>query len=104
MSISSTLRIVIFAVLTLSGVSACASSSNEESTGQYIDDATITTKVNADFVADKVVSAMRIDVTTYKGVVQLSGFANSDTEKHRAQELAESVKGVQSVKNDILLK
>ena len=67
-------------------------------------DTTITTKVKAKFVEDKEVSAAAINVETFKGVVQLSGFANSRHEADKATELARHIKGVKSVKNDIRLK
>ena len=82
----------------------CASSPTQSSAGEVIDDSVITTKVKAAFVEDKAVAAMNINVETYKGTVQLSGFANSASEMSRAVEIARSVKGVRSVKNDIRLK
>ncbi len=82
----------------------CASTSTQASAGEMIDDSVITTKVKAAFVEDKTVAAMNINVETYKGTVQLSGFANSASEMSRAVEIARSVKGVKSVKNDIRLK
>jgi osmotically-inducible protein OsmY len=82
----------------------CASTSTQSSAGEMIDDSVITTKVKAAFVEDKTVAAMNINVETYKGTVQLSGFANSASEMSRAVEIARSVKGVKSVKNDIRLK
>lgn len=85
-------------------LAGCASTATQESTGEYIDDATITSKVKAAFVPDKEVSALNIHVTTYKGVVQLSGFADNPEEIQRATELARNVKGVKSVKNDVQLK
>ena len=83
---------------------ACAGTPKQESTGEYIDDATITTKVKAALLDDKHVSSARINVETFKGVVQLSGFANSSAESSRAVMLASNVKGVKSVQNDIRLK
>jgi hyperosmotically inducible protein len=82
----------------------CSSSPTSTSTGQTIDDATITTKVKAKMVDDPAVSALNIKVETFKGTVQLSGFANNATEVNRAVEIARSTDGVQSVKNDIRLK
>lgn len=82
----------------------CASTSTQSSVGEVIDDSVITTKVKALFVEDKTVSALQIAVETYKGTVQLSGFANSAAEIRRAGELAASVKGVKAVKNEIALK
>ncbi|HSW04597.1 BON domain-containing protein [Aquabacterium sp.] len=82
----------------------CASTPTQESAGEAVDDTWITTKVKAKFVEDKDVSALNIAVETFKGTVQLSGFANSPDERARAAELARSIKGVKSVKNDIRLK
>jgi hyperosmotically inducible periplasmic protein len=85
-------------------LSGCAGGPNKESTGEVIDDSWITTKVKAAFVEDPAVSALNIKVETFKGVVQLSGFANNSTEVARAAEIARGIKGVQSVKNDVRLK
>jgi len=82
----------------------CTSTPTQSSFGETVDDSVITTKVKAAFIEDKAVNALNIAVETFKGTVQLSGFANSSTESQRAVELARSVKGVKSVKNDILLK
>lgn len=85
-------------------LSGCASTSTQESTGEFVDDAVITTKVKAKFVEDKTVSALNVNVETFKGTVQLSGFANSMVEADRAVQLARETKGVKSVKNDIRIK
>lgn len=82
----------------------CASSKNEESTGEYIDDAVITTKVKAEFIKDEDLNAGEINVETYKGVVQLSGFLKAQGDIDKAGKVARTVKGVKSVKNDIRLK
>lgn len=82
----------------------CASTATRPSFGQTIDDSVITSKVKAAFVKDPQVSTLDIHVETFKGVVQLSGFANSATEMMRAAEIAGDVQGVKSVKNDIRLK
>lgn len=76
----------------------------KESTGEYIDDAAITAKVKAAFVTDREVNAIEVKVTTYKGTVQLSGFATSSTSIERAVQLASNVPGVKVVRNDIRLK
>lgn len=68
-----------------------------------VSDAEITTKVKAKFVEDPVVKAMNIKVDTYQGVVQLSGFANSQGEADKAAQIARATSGVKSVKNDIRL-
>lgn len=75
----------------------------DKSVGATIDDAAITSKVKAKFVADSAVKAMDIKVNTFEGVVQLSGFANSRAEAQRAETLARETAGVKSVKNDIRL-
>jgi osmotically-inducible protein OsmY len=85
-------------------VAGCASTPTSKSTGEVVDDAWITTKVKAAFVEDPVVSALDIKVDTFKGVVQLSGFANNSTEIARAAEIARGIKGVHEVKNDVRLK
>lgn len=91
-------------VAVLTALTACGGTPTRESTGEYIDDSVITTKVKAAFVEDKTVNALDIKVVTFKGAVQLSGFANSPQEIDRAVQIARSVKGVTSVKNDIRLK
>ena len=75
----------------------------DKSAGAIVDDATITTKVKAKFVEDPVVKAMNIKVDTYQGIVQLSGFANSQAEAEKAAQIARGTNGVKSVKNDIRL-
>jgi hyperosmotically inducible protein len=88
-------------ILTANLLLGCAGAGTQESTGEYLDDSAITTKVKTAFVADKQVGALNIKVSTFKGVVQLSGFAASQQEIDRAVELAREVPGVKSVKNDI---
>lgn len=85
-------------------LAACAETRTRESTGQYIDDATITSKVKTALAKDPYTSALDISVETYKGVVQLSGFADSEGEKSRAGQVAADVSGVRSVKNDVRVK
>lgn len=83
---------------------ACAVTSGQSTVGQYVDDATITTRVKAKFAEDPQVSAMRISVETLKGEVQLSGFAASAAEKTRAGDLAVAVPDVKSVRNNIVVR
>jgi osmotically-inducible protein OsmY len=92
------------AILGLALVAGCASTAKQESTGEYVDDTTLTTKVKAKFVDDKKVGSMNINVETFKGTVQLSGFADNQAEADRAVQIAKSTEGVKSVKNDIRLK
>ena len=84
-------------------IAACASSPKQESTGEFLDDSVITTKVKTVFVEDEKVSALRIGVVTQKGIVQLSGFAKSPSEAERASSLARTVPGVKAVRNDIVV-
>lgn len=102
--IGSMLLTFVVAAAIASAINGCAATKTQTSTGQYIDDSAITTKVKARLVDDPVVSGLRISVETYKGVVQLSGFANSRAEKNQAEEIAKQTEGVRSVKNDIHLK
>jgi osmotically-inducible protein OsmY len=83
---------------------ACASTSKQESTGEYIDDSVITTKVKSLLAADDFLKSFQISVETYKGTVQLSGFVGSEKAVDKAGEIARSVKGVKSVKNDLIVK
>ncbi|WP_119154875.1 BON domain-containing protein [Caldimonas tepidiphila] len=86
------------------GLSGCAVTSGQSTVGQYVDDATITTRVKARFAQDPQVSAMRLNVETLKGVVQLSGFAASQAEKQRAEQVASGVPDVRQVRNDIVVR
>lgn len=95
--------------LALSGLLAftavgCAVTRDQSTVGEYVDDATITTRVKARFAEDSKVSAMAISVETLKGVVQLSGFAKSVSERSHAEEIARTTAGVRSVRNDIVVK
>jgi osmotically-inducible protein OsmY len=82
----------------------CASTPTRESTGEYVDDSVITSKVKTDLGADKVLSLYQISVETYKGVVQLSGFVNSQEVANNAVAIAVKVKGVREVKNSLVIK
>ena len=97
------------ATLALSGLLAftavgCAVTRDQSTVGEYVDDATVTTRVKAKFAEDPTVSAMSISVETLKGTVQLSGFAKSTTERTRAGEIGRSTPGVKAVKNDIAIR
>jgi len=83
---------------------ACASTSKQESTGEYVDDSVITTKVKALLANDEFFKSFQIGVETFKGTVQLSGFVNSQQAIDKAVQIARSVKGVTSVKNDLIVK
>ena len=83
---------------------ACASTSKHESSGQYIDDSVITSKVKTQLAADDFLKSFQISVETYKGVVQLSGFVDSQTAVDKAGQITRSVNGVKSVKNNLIVK
>ncbi|MDI1308058.1 MAG: BON domain-containing protein [Methylotenera sp.] len=97
------LSIIVMAAL-FTAMIGCASSSTREGTGEYIDDSVITTKVKAAVLNEPTLKSSEINVETFKGVVQLSGFVNSEADIKKAAEVARSVKGVTSVKNDMRLK
>lgn len=82
----------------------CASSPTRESTGQYVDDSTITTKVKAAIFNDPALKVFQINVETFKGEVQLSGFVDSAQSVKKAGEVARGVAGVKSVKNSLVVK
>lgn len=94
----------MIAVVTAVAGTGCAVTSGQERTGEYVDDATITTRVKARFAEDQTVAATRISVETLKGVVQLSGFATSEAEKQRAAQIAASVPGVKQVQNAVVVR
>ena len=93
-----------FLVILLVSFLGCASTAKQEGTGEYIDDSVITTKVKAEILKDDTLKSNEINVETFKGVVQLSGFVNSQGDIDKAVEVARSVKGVSSVKNDMRVK
>jgi hyperosmotically inducible protein len=94
----------LFATLVLMTSLGCASSRTQEGTGQYIDDSVITTKVKAAILGEPGLKVSEINVETFKGVVQLSGFVNSREDIDAAMRVARAVNGVTSVKNDMHLK
>ena len=99
-------RLISYFVLLMliAGFVACASTSKQESTGEYVDDSVITTKVKSLLVADDFLKSFEISVETYKGTVQLSGFVSTQEAVDKAGEIAGSVKGVRSVKNNLIVK
>ena len=82
----------------------CASTSQQASTGEYIDDTWITTRVKAEILKEPTLKVTQINVETYKNVVQLSGFVDSSESMTKAVAIARSVQGVSSVKNDMRLR
>ena len=94
----------VFLAATLVSVVGCSSSPQKEGTGQYFDDSVITGKVKAALVRDDMTKATEINVETFKGVVQLSGFVSSQAAVDRAIVLARETNGVKGVTNDMRLK
>ena len=95
--------VILFAAAVLLAT-GCASTSNRESTGQYIDDSSITTRVKKAIFDEPSLKVVQINVETYKSVVQLSGFVDSSAQIGTAGSVARAVEGVTSVKNDLRLK
>jgi len=93
--------LILLAIVVIGG---CAGSRTQESTGEYVDDSTITAKVKAAIFDDPALKVLQINVETFKGTVQLSGFVNSPQAVSRAAEVARGVSGVKSVKNNLLVK
>jgi osmotically-inducible protein OsmY len=90
--------VALILALALAG---CSATAQDRSTGQVVDDAALTAKVKASLAEEDGVNPMSVNVTTYRGVVQLSGFVESEEAKHRAENAANDVEGVRSVKNDL---
>lgn len=88
----------------LSFLVGCAGTPTKEGTGEYIDDTVITTRVKAAIFNEPTLKSAEINVETFKGTVQLSGFVSSRADINKAAELARGVKGVTSVRNDMRLK
>lgn len=95
---------VLATTLTMLLASGCAVTRDQQTVGSYIDDSAITSSIKARFVDNKQVDAASISVETLKGVVQLSGFAKNSTEKSTAETIARNVKGVTSVRNEIVVR
>ena len=92
-----------FAVLLVSML-GCASTSKQEGTGEYIDDTVITAKVKTAIFNEPTLKSAQINVETFKGTVQLSGFVSTQANINKAVEVARGVGGVTSVKNDMRLR
>ena len=95
---------VAVCIALLSAFMGCAATQKHESTGQYVDDSVITTKVKTAIFNEESLKTMQISVKTYQGVVQLSGFVNSAQSVSKAGEVARRVEHVKSVENDLIVK
>ena len=98
------LRQIIIVLFLTAFITGCAGTKNRESTGEYMDDSVITTKVKTAIFKDPMLKVFQINVETFKAEVQLSGFVNSAAASARAAEVAGAVKGVVSVKNSLVIK
>jgi osmotically-inducible protein OsmY len=94
----------VFVSIALIMAVGCAPTAQHEGTGEYVDDSVVTTKVKAAIFNEATLKSAEINVETFKGVVQLSGFVNSQADINKAVELARGVSGVTSVKNDMRVK
>ena len=98
-------RIAAFGgALLLASMLGCGSSPTREGTGEYVDDTVITTKVKAAVFGEPTLKSSEINVETFKGTVQLTGFVSSRADINKAVDLARAVQGVKSVRNDMHLK
>jgi osmotically-inducible protein OsmY len=95
---------LLLAAVAFTAMAGCASTRTQESTGQYVDDTALTTKVKAAIFNDASLKSAEINVETFKGRVQLSGFVRSQANMDEAVVVAQAVQGVTSVKNDMRLK
>jgi osmotically-inducible protein OsmY len=94
----------VFLAVTLVTAVGCSSTSKQEGTGEYVDDTVITSKVKTAVFNEPMLKSAEINVETFKGVVQLSGFVSSQAAANKAVEVARRVGGVTSVKNDMRIK
>ena len=101
---NSTLAKLLALALLATSASACSVVEGRKTAGEYVDDATITTKVKARIFEDKELKVLQINVQTFQGTVQLSGFVDKPYMKDRAEDIAASVHGVRAVNNDIVIR
>lgn len=94
----------VLLALAFATVLGCAGGPQKESTGEYFTDSWITTKVKSALAADKQVKSTEVNVETFKGRVQLSGFVSSDAAMNQAVVVAQGIKGVTSVQNDMRIR
>jgi osmotically-inducible protein OsmY len=98
------LRSILAAFALTSAAAACAAITGQETAGEYLDDTTISAKVQAGIVEDQSLKGFRIGVETMQNVVQLSGFVDTPDAKQRAESIARRVDGVRGVRNDIVVR
>lgn len=98
------LRTAMVVAAFTAAIAACAPRLGRQTAGEYVDDATITTKIKAELIKDKELPASQINVETMQQTVQLSGFVDSAAQKTKAGVVARNTEGVRDVKNDILVR
>jgi osmotically-inducible protein OsmY len=94
----------LLALAVMAVIAGCAASQTRESTGEYLDDSAITTKVKGAILNDPSLKVFEIKVATFRGVVQLSGFVKSPEIVAHAANVTSGVSGVTSVRNDLIVK
>ena len=104
MKIAQRLSTMLFAASLVATMAGCASTATKEGTGEFIDDTVLTAKVKASIFNEPTLKSSEINVETFKGDVQLSGFVADPADAQKAAEVARGVKGVVSVKNDVRVK
>ncbi|MHB8975243.1 MAG: BON domain-containing protein [Trichloromonadaceae bacterium] len=95
---------VLAVVVLMAAFLGCTSTRTQKSAGEYVDDSVITTKVKSAIFSEPTLKSMQIEVKTFKGAVQLSGFVDSTQSVKKAGEVARGVTGVESVTNDLIVK
>jgi osmotically-inducible protein OsmY len=103
MKLNRIIQFLACAVL-ISALMGCAATQKHQSTGQYVDDSVITTKVKTAIFQEATLKTFQINVKTYQGVVQLSGFVDSLQSVTKAGEVARNVENVEKVENDLIIK
>jgi osmotically-inducible protein OsmY len=101
---SSSVTRFLVVLMMIAAFVACASTPQQSSTGEYVDDSVITTKVKSSLANDDFLKSFQISVESRKGIVQLSGFVDSQRAVDKAGQIARGVEGVKSVKNDLIVK
>ena len=95
---------ILVIAMVLASAWGCGSTAKQEGTGEYVDDSVITAKVKTAIFNDPTLKVNEINVETFKGVVQLSGFVRSQADMNKAVQVARGIAGVKSVKNDMRIK
>ena len=103
MTFKTLIKSLVIATFMASAI-GCSATPSRESTGEYVDNTVITTKVKAALAKDSLGSLVDVEVATFRDVVQLSGFVDSEADKARAEDIAAGIEGVASVDNSLIVK